>query len=114
MAVIRIPNLPLGIMVDDKGNATDNELTFRQALITNLQNLFGDEGVVVPTQTDAASPNDFIKQIQDNQLPNGQYTCGFGRFLYDATNNRILVSIDGGAGVPMFMEVTLTVPVPPV
>lgn len=118
--VIRVPNLPTGPLIDDKGNATDDELTFRQALITGLQNNFGPEGLVAPTQSNAAAPNNFIRQIQNNQIPNpvtgvvDQYTCGFGRFLYDSTNNRILVSIDGGAGVPAFMEVTLTVPVPPV
>lgn len=114
MSLIRVPNLPIGQIADENGNPTDDELTFRQILVSSLQDNFGSEGVVVPTQTNAASPNDFIKQIQDNQLPNGQYTCGFGRFLYDGTNNRILVSIDGGGGVPAFMEVTLTVPVPAV
>jgi len=112
--VIRIPNLPNGQIVDDKGNATDDEITFRQALISQLQNNFGDEGCIIPTQTNAASPNNFIRQIQDNTNDQGQYTCGFGRFLYDATNNRILVSIDGGGGVPAFMEVTITAPVPAV
>lgn len=114
MTNIRIPNLPTGQIVDDKGNASDDELTFRHALISNLQNFFGPEGCVIPSQNNDAVPDDNIAQIQDNQLPNGEYTCGFGRFLYDSTNNRILVSIDGGGGVPAFMEVTLTVPVPPV
>jgi hypothetical protein len=117
---IRIPNLPNGQIVDDNGNPTDDEITFRHALISQLQDNFGNEGCIVPTQTNAAAPLDFIHQIQNNRIPNpitgaaDQYTCGFGRFLYDATNNRILVSIDGGGGVPAFMEVTLTVPVPPV
>jgi hypothetical protein len=127
MAVIRIPNLPMGALVDDKGVATDDELTFRQALVTNLQKLFGDEGMVAPSQTNKLAdpdPNEnfHIRQIQNNRLPNpitgapDQYTCGFGRFLYDATNNRILVSIDVGGGVPGFAEVNLTMPplVPPV
>lgn len=114
--VIRVPNLPVGKIVDDNGNSTDDELTFRQALITSLQNNFGNEGVVIPSQTNDAAPDNFINQIQNNQLPNGEYTCGFGRFLYDATNNRILVSIDVGGGVPGFAEVNLTLPplVPPV
>ena len=117
---IRVPTLPLGPMVDETGNPTDNELLFRNQLITSLQNNFNYEGLVMPTQTDAASPDDFIKQIQNARVPDpitgapGAYTCGFGRFLYDATNNRILVSIDGGGGVPAFMTVTLTVPFPPV
>ncbi len=120
MTVIRIPNLPTGPLVDDSNNPTDDEMTFRRTLISQLQLNFGNEGCVIPTQTNAVAPDNFIKQIQDNRIPDpvtgapGQYTCGFGRFLYDATNNRILVSIDGGGGVPAFMEVTLTVPVPPV
>jgi hypothetical protein len=112
--VIRIPNLPIGQVVNDQGHATDDELTFRHTLITSLQNNFGNEGCVVPTQANDAAPNDFIRQIQDNQQSNGQFTCGFGRFLYDATNKRILVSIDDGTGTPKFMEVTLAAPVPPV
>jgi hypothetical protein len=111
---LRIPNLPTGAMTDKDGMPTNDELVFRQNLVTSLQNNFGSEGLIAPTQTNAAAPDNFIKQIQDFQLPNGQYTCGFGRFLYDATNNRMLVSIDGGAGVPAFMEITLAAPVPPV
>lgn len=114
--VIRIPNLPNGKIVDEEGNPSENEATFRHALISQLQKNFGDEGLVAPTQTNVLAPADlnYISQIQDHQLENGQYTCGFGRILYDATNNRILISIDGGGGVPAFMEVTLTVPIPAV
>lgn len=125
--VIRVPNLPTGTIVDKDGNATDDELTFRHSLITSLQNNFGNEGLVSPTQTNLLAGPDpdalfHIRQIQNNQIPNpvtgvlDQYTCGFGRFLYDSTNNRILVSIDIGGGVPGFAEVNLTLPplVPPV
>lgn len=117
---IRVPNLPIGRIVDANGEATDDEITFRHALVSSLQNNFGNEGLVAPTQTNDVSPEDFIKQIQDNRIPDpvtgapGEYTCGFGRIIYDATNNRMLVSIDGGGGVPAFMQITLTVPVPPV
>ena len=112
--VLRIPNLPTGPMTDDKGMPTNDELIFRQNLISSLQDNFGNEGLIAPTQKDDIAPDNFIGQIQNFQLPNGQYTCGFGRFIYDETNNRMLVSIDGGGGVPAFMEITLTVPVPPV
>lgn len=110
---IRIPNLQQGKIVDENGMPTDDEQTFRQILISNLQNIAGSEGLVCPSQENQASPNDFIKQIQNNQLENGEYTCGFGRFIYDSTNNRMLVSIDGGSGVPKFMQLTLTTPSPP-
>ena len=120
---IRVPNLPNGQIADQDSYPTDDETTFRMALITSLQNNFGNEGLIAPTQTNKTSDPDptelyHIRQIQNNQIPNpltgvaDQYTCGFGRFLYDATNNRILVSIDGGGGVPAFMQITLTVPVP--
>ena len=46
--VTRIPNLHMGEMVDKEGYPTDDELTFRQVLISNLQRLFGSEGVVLP------------------------------------------------------------------
>lgn len=111
---IRIPNLPNGKLVNDNGGPTDDELTFRQTLVSSLQENFGPEGCVVPTQTNAASPDDFITQIQNNQNAQGQYTCGFGRFLYDDTNKRILVSIDSGGGVPAFMQVDLSAPIPAV
>lgn len=114
MTVIRIPILPTGVLVKEDRTASEDELTFRQSLITSLQQNFGNEGLVMPTQTNGLAPENYIKQIQDHQLPNGTYTCGFGRFLYDATNNRILVSIDGGGGVPAFQEVTITPPAPPV
>jgi hypothetical protein len=117
----RIPNLPTGKMVDEKGIATDGESTFRRILITSLQNNFGSEGLVIPSQIDEVSPNDYIKQIQNNTVLNPStgvqdYTCGFGRFLYDSTNNRILVSVDIGGGVPGFAEINITMPplVPPV
>lgn len=105
--VTRIPNLPTGPMIEKDGYPTDDEQTFRQILVSSLQNNFGNEGCVVPTQSNAAAPNDYITQIQDNQLPNGEYTCGFGRFLYDETNNRVLVSIDDGTGKPIFKTVVL-------
>lgn len=117
----RIPNLPTSPIVDKEGKATDDEIAFRQTLISQLQANFGPEGNISPTQTnDLADPSPAIRQIQNNRIPNpvtgapDQYTCGFGRMLYDATNNRILISIDGGAGVPAFMQVTLAAPVPPV
>lgn len=116
MTQIRIPNLPNGKIINDDGTATDDELTFRTTLISQLQANFNNEGCVVPTQSNSAAPDNYINQIQNNQNAQGQYTCGFGRFLYDSTNNRILVSIDTGGGVPGFAEVNITMPplVPPV
>lgn len=107
--VIRIPNLSTGRMVDDKGNATDDESTFRQTLITSLQTNFGDEGVVLPTQSAAN-----ILTIQDNNeldpltgLP--VYTCQYGTMLYNSTANSIMIAIsDGGTPPkPVFKTATL-------
>lgn len=105
--VIRIPNLSTGRMVDDNGNATDDESTFRQTLITSLQTNFGDEGVVLPTQSYAN-----ILTIQNNfesdpitGLP--VYTCQYGTMIYNSTDNSIMIAVDNG-GVPLFKTVTLT------
>lgn len=107
---IRIPNLPTAKIVDENGFPTDDELTFRQALITLLQKNFGEEGLVAPTQSNALMPVgvDYINQIQNNQLPDGQYTCQYGTILYNSTANSMMMAIDDGAGAPIFKTVTLT------
>jgi hypothetical protein len=118
MTVIRIPNLPNGRIVDDNGNATDDEITFRHALISQLQLLFGSEGCVVPTQSYA---NMII--IQNNQIPNpitgiaDQYTCQFGTCLYvpdfpvggppPVATPSIVFCVPDGSGNPLFKRVTL-------
>lgn len=108
MADIRIPNLPIGPIVNDKGVATDGESTFRRILITSLQKNFGNEGVVVPTQSAA----DILK-IQNNTVynpatGNDEFTCQFGTILYNSTANSIMIAIDDGTGAPLFRTVTLT------
>jgi len=105
---VRIPNLPIGKIVDDNGKATDEELTFRQALLTLLQNLFGEEGLVMPSQTSAN-----ITEIQNNQTStegasdNPYYTCAPGTIIYDTTTNEVKIAVLV-AGVPTFKVVTLT------
>jgi len=101
-SVIRVPNLPLGKLVDESFNATDDELTFRHTLITCLQKNFGNEGVVIPTQ-DSAN----IAIIEANQNENLQYTCQAGTFIYDSDTDTVKVSILV-AGVPVFKTVTVT------
>jgi len=100
---IRIPNLPLGKWVDDDGAPTPEYLTFLQTVISSLQIYFGDEGCVFPTQN-----SDNITVIQNNQLPNGEYSCQYGTGLYDETNNEIKFAVDDGSGAPIFKTVTLT------
>ena len=105
----RIPNLPTGQIVDETGQPTDDELTFRQTLVTSLQQNFGDEGCVVPSLT-----QDEITTIQDNTEDNPSdpmsplYTCQFGTIVYNADTNEIQIAIDDGAGAPIFKTVTLT------
>jgi len=103
----RIPDLPIGKIVNEEGEATDVEQTFRQNLVTGLTNIIGNEGIVAPTQTAAD-----ITIIQNNTTvnPSGGAavpTCQYGTFIYDSTNNRIVVTIDNGAGSPIFKEVVL-------
>lgn len=106
-AVIRIPNLPTDIIVDDKGQATDDEKTFRQTLITSLQKNFGDEGVVLPAQTAAniltIQNNNYIDQATGLTV----YSCQYGTMIYNSTANSIMIAVENG-GVPLFKTVTLT------
>lgn len=98
---IRIPNLPMGPLVDKDGMPTDEEQTFRQALITLLQTFMGDEGLVMPVQDPAS-----VTQIQNNteQTPAGTYgtpivtaTCALGTMLYSQAtsylNDQVVVAV---------------------
>ena len=108
---IRVPNLPLGAIVDENGYPTAEEQTFRQALITLLQNLFGDTGMIMPAQT---ATN--MTTIQDNTQPapgttqGYVYTCQYGQMLYNSTDNSVQIAINSGdaTGSPVFKTVTLT------
>ncbi len=109
---IRVPNLPIGPMVDDKGLPVPTEIAFRQALITSLQQNFGNEGLVAPSQTNVNALDNVIT-IQNNTiittedgLP--QYTCQGGTLLYDSTNNNLLVCILASDGTPTFKIVNVT------
>jgi hypothetical protein len=105
---IRIPNLPMGKVVNEQGFASDDEQTFRQTLITSLQANFGNEGCVIPS----LSASD-ITTIQNNSYvdpANGNtvYTCAYGTLVYNTTANSIMATIDDGTGKPIFKTVTLT------
>lgn len=106
MANIRIPNLPVGRLVDENGNTTDEEQTFRQTLISSLQDNFGSEGCVVPSQT-----TDNITKIQnhtviDQATGNSVYTCKGGTLIYDTDTDELKVAILSG-GIPSFKVVTV-------
>ena len=103
---IRIPNIPSGKVVDENGFASDDEQTFRRVLITSLQNNFGSEGCVVPSQT-----TDNITSIQNNTYVepatgNTIYTCQGGTLIYDTDTDQLKVAILA-AGVPTFRVVTV-------
>jgi hypothetical protein len=109
---IRVPNLPLGKMVDANGSPTATEITFRQSLIRSLQQNFGNEGLVVPSQKNTTAPNNAVEVIQNNTVINPatglpQYTLVPGTLLYDSTNNNLLVAILVG-DTPKFKVVTVT------
>lgn len=86
---IRIPNLPMGKIVDDDGDPTDDELTFRQGLITQLNKLFGSEGAVLPSLTTTQ-----IDTIVANKNAQGQYTCAFGTMFYDTVLKQIWATVE--------------------
>lgn len=119
---VRIPNLPMGPLVDKNGMPTDEEQTFRQALVTLLQTFLGDEGLVMPTQDE-----DSATLIQNNteETPSGSYgtpivtyTCALGTMLYvivdpdDYTQDKVVIAVrntnDYPDSAPLFKEVTLT------
>lgn len=104
---IRIPNLPIGQITDKNGQGTDDEMTFRHTLITNLQRLMGNEGLVAPLQD---STN--IATIQNNTTKNPATganvpTCAPGTIIYNTTNDTLMVAVLV-AGVPTFKTFTVT------
>jgi len=106
---VRVPNLPLGAIVDSNGMPTSDEQTFRQALLTLLQNIIGPEGLVAPTLTASQ-----ITTVQNNTqsvpgaTPSSYFTCQFGTMVYNSDANSIQITIDNGFGAPVFKTVTLT------
>ncbi|TAL08462.1 MAG: hypothetical protein EPO02_12795 [Nitrospirae bacterium] len=90
---IRIPNIPLGKMVNEDGTATLDMMTFMQTLVSNLQNYFGNEGIVAPSQDQTN-----ITQIAANTKPNPSggvpiQTLLPGTILYNSTTNKIVGSV---------------------
>lgn len=109
---VRIPNLPTGAIVDKDGMPTDDELFFRQNLITALQKLMGDEGLVIPSQTTSDISTIVANQsyILSGDTVVGSYTCEPGTLLYDSTvvdpTQAVKVTINV-AGVPTLKTIVL-------
>lgn len=116
----RIPNIPGGAIVDAQGKPTAEELFFRQALLTLLQKLMGEEGLVMPQQ-DAANVLTIAAHKQENPgtaAPGSTYICAFGTMIYQpstaiypaAPNDLFLVAMNDGTvnQAPKFKTVTVT------
>lgn len=120
--IIRIPNLPVGPIVDDNGQPTDQETSFRQSLITLLQTFMGDEGLVMPSQSAA---NVTIIQNNVEVTPAGtygtpitSYSCDYGTMIYQVNDDtptphplkdEVVVAVNDGAtpNKPVFRQVFL-------
>ena len=111
---IRIPNLHMGELVDDTGYPTDDELTFRQVLISNLQRLMGNEGLVIPS----LSYSNIVKVVTNTQTIGviTRYTCAFGTMFYstglppaEPNGGKVWVTVEDpvNPGVPLLKEVQL-------
>ena len=110
--VIRVPNLPIGRLIDENGHATDDFLTFLQGLTQSLQQNFGPEGLVAPTQSPAN-----VTTIQNNTDSQGSYTCQLGTIIYskhasDYTQDKVQIAVRNDntypTTAPLFKTVTLT------
>lgn len=99
----RVANFLDTPVVNKDGQFTDEWRNIMQQVFQSLQLNFGNEGLVMPTQTDAN-----ITTIQNNVDNNGNPTAQYGTILYDSTNNSIRISINNGLNAPIFKTVTLT------
>ncbi len=109
---VRIPNLPLGKIVDEKGMATPEEQMFRQGLLNLLQTLMGEQGLVMPSQT-AATIAAIAAYQQPSQMGNTltyTYPCLFGTMIYATDTGNVMVAVEQplASGIPVFKTVTLT------
>ena len=109
---VRIPNLPLGKIVDENGMATSEEQMFRQGLLNLLQTLMGEQGLVIPSQTTANITSiQNYRQPSPGATPDYLYPCQFGTLIYNSDivdqTKSILVAINNG-GSPLFKTITLT------
>lgn len=101
-----IPSLPVDKFLTEDGEMADSWRLYFEDFTKLLQANFSNEGLIAPSQTGSAVTGN-IQVIQNNQLPNGQYTCGGGRFLYNSSLDTMMVSILA-AGVPTFRTITVT------
>lgn len=119
--VVRIPNLPMGRIVDQDGRPTDEEMFFRQSLLSLLLELIGAQGVVVPSQTQTDADKIATNTVDTPDGSGGMitsFTCQLGTLLYipstatypAAPNDKLVVAMDDGtaAHAPTFKTITVT------
>lgn len=100
---MNVPNLLVSQMVNKEGYLSDDWLMFLQNLISGLQSNIGQEGFVVPTLSPAN-----VLIVQNATDVNGNYTCQLGTMVRESgVPGRLLVAMDGGAGVPQFREIVI-------
>jgi hypothetical protein len=104
-----IPNFIDVQVVDPKtGKFTAQWGVIFQQLFTQLQSNASDQGLVVPSQSNGAPPNNQVQIIQNsinNRTVPPTFNCQFGTLLYDSTNNLLLVALNNGLGAPQFFTV---------
>jgi len=110
---IIIPNLPVGKIVDEDGNPTDEELQFRQQLITTLQSIVGPEGLIAPSQTAANITTIATNTVQNPSNPlTTVYTAQYGTIIYESDagspDTSMKVIVNDGTNVPVIKTFTLS------
>lgn len=110
---IIIPNLPVGKIVDENGNPTDEELQFRQQLITTLQAIIGPEGLIAPAQTSSNINTIATNTAQNPSNPSTTvYTARYGTIIYESnavsSDTSMKVIVNDGFNVPIIKTITLT------
>lgn len=104
---MNIPNLPVGRIIEDNGNPTDQELTFRQNLISELQKNVG-KYFFAPPQLSSAEIAQLELATEPSPAGGVIYVVPFGAWVYNTTTNAIMFAVDNGSGAPIFKTATLT------
>jgi hypothetical protein len=105
MTINNVPNVPVDPMFEVKDNnvvMTSVGKSFFESFINYFFENFSNEGLVAPTQNTANST--IIQNNMNNASPTPQFTCGYGRLLYNSDTNQLMVSFDNGVGQPVFVN----------
>ena len=109
--ISQIPDLPIDGFVDEEGNLSDAAKYFFQQLISVLQNIAGNYGLVPPSQSTADIATIAVATLTGLTYsatpPLNPYTVGGGTILYDSTLN-VLKTIYLTGGAPVVKTFTVT------